>query len=120
VDRVYKKDIPALIATLEDLKDEFAGLATRTDWVQLRIEPLLHHSRSLLRILRAPEFSRETSRLTKGVAMFRSDLIYLRENVKALKAILESEKKSISRRPAASASQRVTQAAGRRRGIATA
>jgi len=106
----------SLDRSLADLREEFAGLTTRTDWGELRIEPLLQHARSLQRVLRSPKFSRETSRLTNGVVMFRADLIYLRENVKALKAILESEKNSSSRRPVASGGQRARQTAGRTRG----
>lgn len=121
MDRVYKEDIPASIAALEELREEFSGLTPKTDWVRLRIEPLLQHARSLQRLLRSPQFSRETSRLTRGVVMFRSDLIYLRENVKALKVILEYAKKSQSGRAAASAGQRMGQTAhGRRRRISTA
>ncbi len=96
MDRVYKGDIPQKRRELEELKREFSGVASRTDWTKLRIEPLLEHAKSLERLLRSPKFSRETSRLTRGVAMFHSDLVYLRENVKALKAILEAEKRSHS------------------------
>ncbi len=94
MDRVYKADIPATRKALEELKEKFSGLDSRTDWTKLRIEPLLEHARSLEGLLRSPKFSRETSRLTRGVVMFHSDLVYFRENVKALKAILEAEKKS--------------------------
>lgn len=118
MDRVYKEDIPAAIVALEELRKAFSRFTPRTDWVKLRIEPLLQHARSLQRLLRSPKFSRETSRLTRGVVMFRSDLIYLRENLKALRTILEVEKKAQSGRAAASASQRVEQAAGRRRRLA--
>jgi hypothetical protein len=88
MDRVYKEDIPNMRTALERLKKGFSGLAPATDWTNLRIEPLLGHVKSLERVLRSPEFGRETARLRRGVRMFHSDLIYLRENIQALKAIL--------------------------------
>jgi hypothetical protein len=102
MDRVYKEDIPAAIRTLQELKEEFSGLGSQTDWTKLRIEPLLEHARSLERLLRSPAFSRETSRLTRGVGMFHSDLVYLRENVKALKVILAAERTSDPEKPGTS------------------
>ncbi len=94
VDRVYKADLPRLRKALEELRQEFAHLESpRTDWTKLRIEPLLRHVDSLERSLQSEEFSSEASRLRKGVAMFHSDLVYLRENVKALEKILQSEKR---------------------------
>jgi hypothetical protein len=94
VDRVYKAGIPAARRSLEELRVKFAQVDSRTDWSKLRVEPLLQHARTLERLLRAKEFSGETSRLRGGVVMFHSDLVYFRDNVKALKAILESEVKS--------------------------
>ena len=94
MDRSYKEDIPRTRRALEELKNEFSGLALTTDWTNLRIEPLLDHVKSLERVLRSPKFARETARLRRGVVMFHSDLIYLRENVKALREILAVEKKS--------------------------
>lgn len=91
MDRVYKGDIPAARRALEQLKEEFSGHAERTDWVSLRIEPLLEHVKRLERLLRSARFSRETSRLPRGVSMFRSDLIYFRENIRTLKTILRAE-----------------------------
>jgi hypothetical protein len=90
VDRVYKRDIPATRKALEKLITEFSRLDSKTDWKRLRVQPLLEHARSLERLLRSPRFARETSRLPRGVAMFRSDLVYFRDNIKALKAVLES------------------------------
>lgn len=90
MDRVYKEDIPASIAALVALRRGFAALKEKTDWTRLRIEPLLRHARALLRVQRSPKFARESSRLRKGVRMFRSDLVYLRENIRALKSILEA------------------------------
>lgn len=99
MDRSYKEDIPKTKRALEELKKEFSGVASATDWTRLRIEPLLDHVKSLERLLRSPKFARETARLRRGVVMFHSDLVYLRENVKALKEILDVEKKSHRRRP---------------------
>jgi len=98
MDRSYKEDIPKTKRTLEELKTEFSGIASTTDWTKLRIEPLLEHVKFLERLLRSPKFAQETARLRRGVVMFHSDLIYLRENVKALKQILYVEKRSHRRR----------------------
>jgi len=92
MDRVYKADIPNYKRVLKELKIEFARLNLSTDWVRLRIEPLLTHIESLDMRLRSPLFAKETARLRKGVAMFHADLVYLRANIKALKAILADEK----------------------------
>jgi len=92
VDRVYKNDLPELRNALEKLREDFANIGSKTDWAKLRIEPLLKHLESLEELLESEEFSREFSRLTKGVAMFHSDLVYFRTNVTALKKILQSEK----------------------------
>jgi chromosome segregation ATPase len=94
VDRVYKANIPALRKALEKLKTEFSELKSRTDWTKLRVEPLLRHAKELEQRLK----SQGSSRLTKGVRLFHSDLVYLRENVKGLKEVLQSEKKSLQRR----------------------
>ena len=100
MDRSYKEDIHRAKRVLEELKKEFSRLASTTDWTKLRIEPLLDHVESLERLLRSPRFARETARLRRGVVMFHSDLVYLRENVKALKEILEVERRIHRRRPA--------------------
>ncbi len=93
VDRVYRSDLPRLRVALEALKSEFSERAqSKTDWTRLRIEPLLSHVKSLERVLESKEFSQEAYRLRKGVVFFHSDLVYLRLNVKELKALLESEK----------------------------
>ena len=96
MDRTYKQDIPAATRALEQIKTEFSRFDSKTDWKNLRVQPLLEHARSLERLLRSPQFARETSRLPRGVPMFHSDLVYFRENIKALKAILELEGKSRS------------------------
>lgn len=106
MDRSYKEDIPKSRRALEKLKKEFSGVASTTDWTKLRIEPLLDHVKSLDRLLRSPKFVRETARLRRGVAMFHSDLVYLRENVKALKEILEVKSRSHRRRPVRRAPRR--------------
>ena len=98
MDRSYKEDIPRARRALEELKKEFSCVTSTTDWTKLRIEPLLDHVNSLDRLLRSPKFARETARLRRGVVMFRSDLVYLRENVKALEEILEVERRSQQRR----------------------
>lgn len=102
VDRVYKHDIPAKRKALQQLREEFSRIRSTTDWRKLRVEPLLAHARSLERLLRSAKFARETSRLPRGVGMFHSDLVYLRENVNALKVILQTEGKSHTKRPRAS------------------
>ncbi|MDG6916901.1 MAG: hypothetical protein JRM85_04820 [Nitrososphaerota archaeon] len=93
VDRVYKAGIPQLREKLAHLKEEFSGLDSGTDWAKLRIEPLLRHAERLEGLLNQPDFAREYSRLRRGVVMFHSDLVYLRDNVRALEKTLESEKK---------------------------
>ena len=93
VDRVYKSDIPRLRRDLVRLKEEFSALDSGTDWTKLRVEPLLRHAEVLEGLLNQPDFAKEYSRLRRGVVMFHSDLVYLRDNVKALKGTLELEKK---------------------------
>jgi hypothetical protein len=94
VDRVYKADLPAVRKALEKLKKEFSRLNTRTDWGKLRVGPLLRHVKVLEQQLK----SQGSSRLTKGVRLFHSDLVYFRENLKGLNEVLQSEKKSLQRR----------------------
>jgi hypothetical protein len=94
VDRVYKTNLPALRRALEKLRAEFSGMDPKTDWSQLRVEPLLGHAKRLEQRLKA----QGTARLTMGVGMFHSDLVYLQENVKRLNAVLASEKQRLLRR----------------------
>jgi hypothetical protein len=94
VDRVYKADIPALRKNLEKLKTAFSQLPTRVDWTRLRVDPLLRHAKQLEHHLK----SQGSARLSKGVRLFHSDLVYLRENVKGLNAVLQSERKSLQRK----------------------
>ncbi len=93
VDRVYKQDIPKLRKDLEKLKENFSYLGSKTDWIRLRLEPLLKHLESLEQLSESDKFSREFSRLKKGVELFHSDLVYFRTNVRGLEKILEAEKK---------------------------
>jgi molecular chaperone GrpE (heat shock protein) len=98
VDRVYKKELPRLRNDLEKLREDFSSLgSSKTNWTKLRIEPLLRHLDSLEQLLHSEEFSRESSRLTKGVELFHSDLVYLRGNVKGLEKLLQSEKRSLKK-----------------------
>ena len=92
VDRVYKAGIPQLRERLAKLKEEFSGLDSGTDWTKLRVEPLLKHAEELERLLNRPDFAKEYARLRRGVVMFHSDLVYLRDNVRGLEETLESEK----------------------------
>ena len=98
-DRVYKAGIPALRKALQRLRTEFSDLGGPTDWVRLRVDPVLAHARSLERLLSSPRFSREFARLRRGVVLFHSDLVYLRTNVKGLQQLLESQTRH--RRPRA-------------------
>lgn len=99
MDRSYKEDIPKTKKALEEVKKEFSGVASTTDWTQLRIEPLLDRVKSLERLIRSPKFALETARLRRGVVMFHSDLVYLSQNVKAPKEILKIESKLHPHRP---------------------
>jgi hypothetical protein len=94
VDRQYRKDLPVLRSKLERLRDNFSQIDSKTDWVSLRIDPVLNHLRSLQQLLDSSEFAEEFSRLTKGVVLFHSDLVYFRKNIEGLEKILQSEKKS--------------------------
>ena len=93
MDRVYKARIPELRKELERLRKEFSQLELSTDWIRLRVDPTLRHAKELERRLFSKKFSGEFSRLTQGVSMFHSDLVYLRTNVQALAKLLETEKK---------------------------
>jgi hypothetical protein len=92
VDRAYKKDLPNFRKKLERLRDDFSGLDSKTDWTELRIEPLLNHLESLERLLDSEHFSKESARLRNGVELFHSDLVYFRTNVSGLTKMLRSEK----------------------------
>lgn len=91
VDRVYKGAIPQLRRTIEGLRKEFSRLDSGTDWVHLRIEPVLQHARELERLMTSRKFAEEFAHLTKGVSLFHSDLVYLNTNVKELRKLLQTE-----------------------------
>lgn len=93
VDRVYKGGIPELRKALEQLRKEFSHLESPTDWVHLRVDPVLQHARELERLVSSRRFVDAFARLTKGVSLFHSDLVYLRTNVKELQILLRIEKK---------------------------
>lgn len=99
MDQCYLGDIPRHKAALRELKREFTGVASRTDWTKLRIDPLLAYVTTLERLLRSPRFARETKRLRQGVAMFHSDLVHLRTNIQALRAILADEHRRLGGGP---------------------
>ena len=93
VDRVYKTAIPEFRRALEELRQELSTARTSTDWVHLRVEPVLEHAARHERLLSSRKFSNEFSRLTKGVVLFHSDLVYLRTNVAELRKLVLAEKK---------------------------
>lgn len=97
VDRVYKGAFRDFRADLEELREGFARIDSRTDWNGLRIEPLLKHVDSLEAVLRSKQFAREISRLRRGVSMFHSDLVYLRHNVRELRKTLHLAQASSDR-----------------------
>lgn len=98
MDRVYKKDIPHIISTLERLKSEFAKFEPSTDWTRLRIDPLMEHAKALDQVLKSRVFSSEVDRLRRGVGMFHADLVYFRENIRGLEKVLKSEREATKRR----------------------
>jgi len=93
VDRVYTADIPRLKKALVKLKDEFSAFDSGTGWTKVRIEPLLKHAEALEELLNSPGFPDNSARLRGIVVMFHSDIVYLRENVKALEKTLASMKR---------------------------
>ena len=95
VDRVYKAQILALRKRLARLREDFSNLNSTTDWTRLRIEPLLKHVERLEQLLGSEDLS---SRLTKGVVFFHSDLVYLRTNVQVLERLLQFEQEILLRR----------------------
>lgn len=94
VDRVYKASVPEMRKVLARLRERFSTLDSKIDWTRVRVEPVLKHAEELEKLLKSPKFSLEFSRLTKGVSLFHSDLVYLRANVKGLEKILQSETES--------------------------
>ena len=98
VDRVYKEDLPQSRSKLEGLREEFVKLGpSGARWARLRIDPLLKHVDTLEQLIHSDEFSGESSRLTKGVELFHSDLVYFRQNIRGLQRLLLSEKKRLTK-----------------------
>lgn len=93
VDRVYKAELPQVRKELLELRREFSRSKATTNWVGLRIDPLLRHAKSLEALLGDRRFAKEFSRLRRGVPMFHSDLVYFRDNVKGLRLALVAEVK---------------------------
>ena len=91
VDRVYKTSLPRFGNQLKDLRREFLDVGSKTDWITLRIDPLIRHLNSLKESLERGQFARGLTRLTNGVALFHSDL-YFRTNIRELEKLLSSEK----------------------------
>ena len=89
VDRVYKGAWPEFRRALLNLRSEFSKIEPSTDWIRLRIDPLLEH----LKLLEALVRSWKSYPLRGAVPMLHSDLVYFRENINGLKRVLASEKK---------------------------
>jgi hypothetical protein len=89
VDRVYRADLPELRKSLLDLRRDFFDLDTSTDWVRLRINPLLAHIDQLRAVIRIWD----SSRLRGAVPLLHADLVYFRNNVRGLRRILASEQR---------------------------
>jgi len=98
VDRVYKSALPRYRTDLLRLRKDFSNLGSAgTNWIELRIDPLLRHLDSLEKLLHSEEHSLGSSRLRKGVVLFHSDLVYLRDNVRGLERVLQAERKSLKK-----------------------
>jgi len=95
---VYKEDLPQSKNKLEGLREEFVNLGpSGARWARQRIDPLLKHIDALEHLVHSDEFSVESSRLTKGVELFHSDLVYLRQNIKGLQRLLLSERRRLKK-----------------------
>lgn len=94
VDRVYRSDLPRLRKELQNLRKEFLKIATSTDWVGLRIDPLIAHVELLRRMVR----TWDAAGTRGGVPMLHSDLVYFRQNVQGLRKVLASERRLAQRR----------------------
>jgi hypothetical protein len=97
VDRVYKGAIPEFLSKLEKIRKGFAAIPTKTDWNRLRVVPLLKHAESLEAVLKSKRHAAQISRLTRGVSMFHSDLVYLQHNLRELERTLERERRAVRR-----------------------
>ena len=94
VDRVYREAFRGFRVQLTELEDGFARIEASTDWIRLRIEPLLKHVDSLEGIIKSKRFSAEVERLKGGVSMFHSDLVYLRHNIRELEETLRRARRA--------------------------
>jgi hypothetical protein len=94
VDRVYRSAWPEFRRTLLRLRSEFSKFEPSTDWVRLRVDPLLEHLKLLERLVH----SWESYPLRGAVPMLHSDLVYFRDNVNGLKQVLASERKRLQAR----------------------
>lgn len=86
---IHQADLPRLRKTLLNMRKEFSQFDPSTDWVRLRIDPLLAHIDQLKAMVRIWDSSRQSG----GVPMLHSDLVYFRENVKGLGRVLASERR---------------------------
>ena len=94
VDRVYRSDLPRLRKELQILRKESLKIEPSTDWVSLRIDPLIAHVDVLRRRIRTWD-----SAGTRGaVPMLHSDLVYFRKNVKSLREVLAAERRFVRAR----------------------
>ncbi len=93
VDRVYRTDLPRIRMNLLNMRREFSALDPSTDWVRLRVDPLLAHLDQLRAMIRIWDFSRHRG----SVTLLHADLVYFRNNVRGLQRVLSSERR-MSRR----------------------
>jgi hypothetical protein len=95
VDRMYRRSLPRLRASLERLRRDFARFdAGGAAWIAVRIDPLLRHARALEARLAALGGARVPARFTGAVPMLHADLVYLRANVAALERILDARRRA--------------------------
>lgn len=97
VDRVHKGAFSGFRADLEELREDFTRIDSKKDWNRLRVEPLLNHVDSLEALIRSKRFATEVPRLRRGVSMFHSDLIYLRQNILELRRAFRLAQKTYER-----------------------
>ena len=89
VDRVYRTNLPSLRKSLLNMRREFSALDTSTDWVRLRVDPLLAH----IDQLRAMIGIWDSSRHRGAVPLLHADLVYFRKNVRGLRRVLAVERR---------------------------
>lgn len=102
VDRVYRTDLPELRKNLLNLRKEFSTLDTSTDWVLLRVDPLIAHVDRLQAMVRIWD----SSRLRGAVPLLHADLVYFRSNVRGLRRLLSSEERMSRKKRGAGRSSR--------------